>query len=179
MSSNYGIAISGRSGCGNTTVSKLLAKKLGFTLVNYTFRTMAAEMGIEFEELRRLAEQSDEYDRQLDRNQLALAQKNNCVLGSRLAVWLYKDADLKVYLKASPRVRSDRVFKREGGDREVTFRNTEARDAADQARYLRIYDIDTADYSHVDLVINVENYLPDQIANIILCAFNERRSSGS
>ena len=37
------IAISGKSGCGNTTVSSLLAKTLDITLINYTFRQMAAE----------------------------------------------------------------------------------------------------------------------------------------
>lgn len=37
------IAISGRSGCGNTTVSTLLAQKLGVKLINFTFRQLAAE----------------------------------------------------------------------------------------------------------------------------------------
>ena len=35
------IAISGKSGCGNTTVSTLLSEKLGIKLINYTFRTLA------------------------------------------------------------------------------------------------------------------------------------------
>ena len=37
------IAISGKSGCGNTTVSGLLAQKLGIKLINYTFRQLAEE----------------------------------------------------------------------------------------------------------------------------------------
>ena len=37
------IAISGKSGCGNTTVSGLLSEKLGVKLINYTFRQLAAE----------------------------------------------------------------------------------------------------------------------------------------
>ena len=35
------IAVSGKSGCGNTTVSSLLARSLGIKLVNYTFRQLA------------------------------------------------------------------------------------------------------------------------------------------
>ena len=40
------IAISGKSGCGNTTVSTLLSQKLGIKLINYTFRQLAAEKGL-------------------------------------------------------------------------------------------------------------------------------------
>ena len=40
------IAISGKSGCGNTTVSGMLAKTLGVTLINYTFRQLAAGKGM-------------------------------------------------------------------------------------------------------------------------------------
>ena len=36
------IAISGKSGCGNTTVSSLLAERLGVKLFNFTFRQLAA-----------------------------------------------------------------------------------------------------------------------------------------
>ena len=45
------IAVSGKSGCGNSTVSRLLAEKLGLKLINYTFHNMAEEAGIPFEEL--------------------------------------------------------------------------------------------------------------------------------
>nr|MCR5613759.1 cytidylate kinase [Treponema sp.] len=40
------IAISGKSGCGNTTVSTLLSQMLGIKLINYTFRTLAEERGM-------------------------------------------------------------------------------------------------------------------------------------
>ena len=44
------IAVSGKSGCGNSTVSRLLADKLGLKLINYTFHNMAEEAGIPFAE---------------------------------------------------------------------------------------------------------------------------------
>ena len=40
------VAISGKSGCGNTTVSTLLSEKLGVKLINFTFRQLAAEKGM-------------------------------------------------------------------------------------------------------------------------------------
>ena len=45
------IAISGKSGCGNTTVSGLLAQKLGIKLINYTFRQLAEEKGMTLKEV--------------------------------------------------------------------------------------------------------------------------------
>ena len=56
MSSEVRIAVSGKSGCGNTTVSRLLAERLGVRLINYTFHDMAKERGIPFEQLCLLAE---------------------------------------------------------------------------------------------------------------------------
>jgi cytidylate kinase len=35
------IAISGKSGCGNSTVSRIVANRLGLRLVNYTVRALA------------------------------------------------------------------------------------------------------------------------------------------
>ena len=110
------IAISSKSGCGNTTVTTLLSKRLGYPMVNFTFRQMAAERGIDFWDFCKLAEKDFEIDRELDRRQVEMAMKeDNCILGSRLAIWMLKDADLKVYLTASEETRASRVLKREGG----------------------------------------------------------------
>lgn len=80
------IAVSGKSGCGNSTVSRLVAERLGLRLVNYTFHSIANEQGIPFEEVCQLAEEDSSWDRYLDRRQIELAMEQPCVLGSRLAV---------------------------------------------------------------------------------------------
>ena len=114
MLNNIHIAISGRSGCGNTTVSRTLAECLGLHFVNYTFRSIAEEDGLTFEEVTRRAELSDDYDFRIDKTQVKLARKAPSVLGSRLAIWMLKDADLKVFLTASLETRAKRIQKREG-----------------------------------------------------------------
>ena len=141
------IAVSGKSGCGNSTVSRLLAEKLGLKLINYTFHNMAEEAGIPFEEFCRRAENDPSFDYALDDKQLRLAQNGGVVLGSRLAVWLLKDADLKVYLYAPAEIRSGRIHSREGGCPREKAAETEARDARDSARYRRLYNIDNNDYT--------------------------------
>ena len=149
------IVISGKSGCGNTSVSKLVAEKMGLKLINYTFHTMAEERGMSFEEFYKEAQKDSSYDIILDRKQVEMAREGGCVLGSRLAIWLLEDADLKVYLYASLETRAGRVATREGGTLERRKRETEDRDEKDRRRYLSIYGIDNDSYEFADLVLDV------------------------
>ncbi|OQX29709.1 MAG: cytidylate kinase [Spirochaeta sp. LUC14_002_19_P3] len=164
------IAISGWSGCGNTTVSRTLANRLGLNFVNYTFRSIAEEDGITFEEVSRRAEQSDDYDLRVDEKQIKLAREKPAVLGSRLAIWLFEEADLKVFLTAPLETRARRIHLREGGEIDEIMANTKARDECDHNRYLRLYNIDNHDYLKADIVINTEKYKAEKVADIIEAA---------
>ncbi|MCI7807591.1 MAG: AAA family ATPase [Bullifex sp.] len=162
------IAISSKSGCGNTTVTTLLAEKLGYKMVNFTFRQLAAERGVDFWTFCRMAEADDDIDRELDRRQVEMAMaEENCVLGSRLAIWMLEKADLKVYLQATSETRAKRVLKREGGSLEERMAQTEMRDRNDSARYKRIYGIDNSDTSVADLVIDTDDRTPEEIVELI------------
>ena len=161
------IAISGKSGCGNSTVSRMLAERLGVRLINYTFRTMAADHGMTMDQLAAAAEVDDTWDRTLDRTQTEMAAEGSCVLGSRLAVWLLESADLRVYLAARPEVRAERIHAREGGAPAAVLRATNARDARDRKRYRRLYAIDIDRHEFVDLHIDTERLHPDQIVAMI------------
>ncbi|MCX8014017.1 MAG: cytidylate kinase family protein [Rectinema sp.] len=165
------IAISGKSGCGNTTVSRLVASALGYTHINYTFRAMAAEMGVPLEQLLAQAQHDFSLDRHLDTYQAALARSGNTVIGSRLAMWMIPEADLKVYLKASEEVRAARIHAREGGDRVAIERFTRERDARDRARYLTLYQIDIDDVRQAHLVIDTEKWSAEDVAMLIVDAF--------
>lgn len=163
------IAISGKSGCGNTTVSTLVAQQLNYKLINFTFRNLAKEKEIEFWQFCKMAEADDSIDRELDDRQVKMAlAEDNCVLGSRLAIWMLETADLKVYLFASADERASRVFKREGGDLQKRLEETQMRDKNDTNRYKRIYSIDNDDFGFVDLIINTDNKQPEEVAKIIV-----------
>jgi cytidylate kinase len=168
MSNELRVAISGKSGCGNSTVSRLVAERLDLRLINYTFRNIAADMGITFEEVCRRAEEDYSFDRELDRKQVEMAMEGSCVLGSRLAVWMLKEADMKVYLFASPPIRAERIRKREGGRFEEVFREMEERDARDSKRYKKIYGIDNDSYDFVDLIVDTDSLSPEEIAERIV-----------
>ena len=171
MKSDIKIAISGMSGCGNTTISKMVADRLGLQFINFTFRSLAAEKGISLKEVLKLAAKDDSWDREVDSRQVRLARESGgCVLGSRLAIWMLEEADLKVYLKARAETRAARIVKREGGSLEEVAAFTAERDRQDNSRYKRIYNIDNFDYQIADVIIDTDDLHPDKIAQIIIDA---------
>ncbi|MDR0301105.1 MAG: cytidylate kinase family protein [Treponema sp.] len=169
MKKDIKIAISGKSGCGNTTVSKIVADALNLRFVNFTFRSLAQERALDFKKVLELAATDESWDREVDTRQVALAREGGgCVLGSRLAIWMLEEADVKVYLKAGEKIRAQRIVNREGGQLDEVAAFTAERDRQDHARYLRLYNIDTDDYSFVDLEIDTDNLNPQQIADLIV-----------
>ena len=175
---NAKIAISGKSGCGNTTVSRIIADALELRFINFTFRNLAQEKGLNLKEVLALAAKDDSWDREVDTRQVELArEEGGCVLGSRLAIWMLPEADLKVFLIARPETRAKRIQAREGGDIDDIADFTAARDRQDRERYMRIYKIDNNEYSFVDLVIDTDELNPVEIAEIIISEIKKKLSS--
>jgi cytidylate kinase len=169
------IAISGKSGCGNSTVSKGLAEALGYRFVNYTFHTMADELGVAFERMLEMASRDPSYDRKLDERQVRLAREGDCVIGSRLAVWLLAGEAFTVYLEAEADVRAMRIWNREGNDLEYLKAFTRERDKSDHERFLKLYGIDNDDYSFCNLIVDAAGLTPLQIIDEIKSiAFGDR-----
>jgi len=171
MKKDIKIAVSGKSGCGNTTISKIVANRLGLRFVNFTFRSLAQETGISLRDILDMASKDDSWDKEVDSRQLELAHAGGgCILGSRLAIWMLKDADLKVYLRAEANTRAARILKREGESIESVASFTAERDRQDHNRYLRIYNLDNDDYAFADIIIDTDNLGPEEIAEIIIDA---------
>jgi cytidylate kinase len=169
------IAISGKSGCGNTTVSRLLADTLGIRLINFTFRSLAQEKGLSLEEILPLAAKDDSWDREVDTRQVEMARENSgCVLGSRLAIWMLPEADLKIFLTASPEIRAKRIQGRDGESLKDVAEFTASRDKQDHERYLRIYNINNDDFSIADIVIDTGDIDPPEIVKLIMVELNKK-----
>ena len=172
------IAISGKSGCGNSTVSRLVADRLGLRLVNYTFKDLAREKGLTFEEICRMAELDPQYDLTIDRMQVRLAEQGRCVLGSRLAIWLLRDTAFTVYLRAPLEVRAGRIARRESTDPDLTLVVTEERDRRDRDRYMRLYGYDTDRFSFAALVVDTASLSQEEVAEEIVAHAAEMPGAG-
>jgi len=171
------VAISGKSGCGNTTVSRLVAERLGLRMVNYTFKNLARERGVTFEDICILAETDPQYDLTIDRMQVKLAEEGQCVLGSRLAIWLLREIAFTVYLRAPLDVRAGRIAQREGKDLATALRETEARDMRDHDRYSRLYGYDVNNYEFAALVVEADKLSQDDVAREIVEHAHEFRGA--
>lgn len=162
------IAISGKSGCGNTTISTMLSSVLGIKLINYTFRQLAKEKGLTLAEVIENAKTDDSYDIAVDTKQVELAKKESCVLGSRLAIWMLKEADIKIYLLASDELRAKRILNREGGDLQKIKDFTAMRDSEDSKRYIKLYGIDNNKFDFADIKVDTACNVPEEIVEKIL-----------
>ena len=174
MKENIKIAISGMSGCGNTTISRIVAERLGLKFINFTFRSLAEERGISLKEVLDLSAKDDSWDREVDSRQVQLARTGEgCVIGSRLAIWMLNEADLKIYLRASAKTRAERIVRREGGNLKAVAEFTAERDRQDNSRYIRIHNIDNYDYQFAHLIIDTDKLDPEGIVQIIIDAANK------
>ena len=166
------IAISSLSGCGNTTATMNVGRTLDLKVVNYTFRDLAADIGVSFEEIHERSQQNRTFDYLTDLNQIRLSLQPKVVVGSRLAAWLV-NADLRVWLQASLEERAKRIFRREVGKAltyESVLYRTLQRDEQNRKRYLQLYGIDSNDRSDFDIIINTEKLTAEQVSSLIIAA---------
>jgi len=144
------IAISGLTGCGNSTASTLVSHSLKLKKFNYTFHNLAEDLGMPFDRLHEFAEKNPKYDYLLDKKQIEFALKEtDCVVGTRLAVFLGEIAprlklkkprfDLKVWLKAPLHVRAKRLAERDSRSFEQAVREVVYRDDSNKKRYWALY----------------------------------------
>ncbi len=167
------VAISGDSGCGNTTATNNVGNALKLKIVNYTFRDLARDLNLNFEQIHKEATTNLIFDYLTDftliRNSLA---NKDIVIGTRLAAWLM-DAELRIWLHAPLEARAGRISLREsekGSSYEQILYKTLKRDEQNRKRYLRLYGLDIDDHNDFDITINTEKLTAHQVSNLIVSA---------
>lgn len=166
------IAISGQSGCGNTTATTNVGKALNLTVTNYTFRELAKDLEIDFDTLHNEAPSNSIYDYLTDLKLIRSALHNDVVVGSRLAAWLM-NAELHIWLHAPLDTRAARICKRESernSSYEAVLYKTMLRDRQNHVRYLQLYGVDIQDHSDFDITINTELLSAEQVSSLIVAA---------
>jgi cytidylate kinase len=167
------IAISGYSGCGNTTATKNVGDALKLKVVNYTFRDLAKDLGLNFDFIQAQAETNLVYDYLTDLVQIRQALiHDDIIIGTRLAAWLI-EAELRIWLHAPLEARASRISLREssqGITYEHTLYKTLKRDEYNRKRYLRLYGINIEDHSDFDIIINTDQLSASQVSGLIVAA---------
>ncbi len=172
------ITISGLPGSGTTTVAKLLSKELSMELISAgeMFRQIANEKRLKLEQFSKLAENNDDFDRQIDEKQGEEAMKReNVIVEGRLSGFFVPDADLKIWLEAPVEVRARRIAGREGTAYEEALFTMKNRERSEHKRYEKYYGINLDNLSIYDLIIDSSGWSESDIVEMIKVAVKNKR----
>ena len=151
------ITISGLHGTGKSTYAKAIASSLNFRYISAGsfFRQIAEERGLTLLELSEKAELDDSIDDLIDKRTRIEAEKGSVILDGLLAGWIAREyADLKIFLKASNKVRICRIAKREEISYKLAEKKTLERESIERNRFMKKYGFDILDLSIYDYVLN-------------------------
>ena len=156
---------------------ELLARRTGFRYINAgsIFRQMAEEEGLSLSEFGRRAESDARIDRELDTRLVreAREEEGGVILEGRVTGWMavrHQLRALKVWLEADIAARARRVAKREGQSPKQALVAIQQRERSEGVRYSAHHEIDIADLSLYDLVIDSAENTPTELADLILAA---------
>ena len=145
---------------GKGTVSKLLAKELGYEIVSIgdMKRKLAAEMWINIIEFNKMwddPEKSAEFDLKYEEYQKNLKLTDNIILDSRLGFYAQPKA-FKILLDVDEEVAGERIFKAET---EYIYGE------------LSEYNVDLWNPNNYNLVIDTSDRTPEEVLQIVLDEF--------
>jgi cytidylate kinase len=138
------------------------------------FRAIAKEKSLPLGQFNELAENSDDFDREIDEKQGEEAMKmENVIVEGRLSGFFVLAADLKIWLKAPLEIRAQRVAGREGIAYEEALAAMKSREQSEHKRYEQYYGINLDNLSIYDLVIDSSKWSENEIVKMILVAVED------
>jgi cytidylate kinase len=169
------ITVSGFHGSGRSTHAKKLAEAYGLRYVSSgtIFRQMADERGIGLEDMSKLTEEDPELDRLIDQRAMEESKKGGVVIDATLSGWMADDPDIRIFLKTPLEARIRRIAERESISHEEAEKETRVREESERERFLDYYDIDIADLSIYDVILNTDLYEPEGTARILKSVVEE------
>jgi predicted cytidylate kinase len=177
MTLGRSVVINGDLGSGKTTVSVLLAERLGLRRVSIGdfYRELAAQRGLSALQLNRHSELDDKIDAYIDQIQRDIVKSGEqLIVDSRLAWHFFTDA-LKVHLITEPTVAARRVLSRPTDVENYTSleearSQLASRNESERVRFLTKYGVDKTRLHNYDLVCDSTRATPEEVlATIIEC----------
>jgi cytidylate kinase len=182
------ITIAGAPGSGKSSTAKIVAQKLGYEHFSSgdMFRKMAAEKGLSVEEINEAAEEQKSIDQKVDELLVGIGkEKDKVVIDSRTAFHWIPDS-FKVFLDLDSQIAAERTFaqiQKEGrasqaaSSVEEVRANTIRRTTSEHKRYQSLYNLDVTDKKSFDLVVDTQTNNLEQVAAIVVAAYETWVSS--
>lgn len=168
------ITITGRTGSGKTTISKLIRDKLGYERYStgeYQ-REIALKMGVNMVEMNEIMNDNLSYDHMIDSTVERVSREradDNIIFDSRMA-WHFAVKSFKIFVSIDPVVAGKRVFDDPRSEEPYTSveeatRQLVVRSDAENLRFRTIYGVDNYDYANYDLILDttyaaIDDYIP-------------------
>ena len=167
------LAISGQCSSGKSTLSTLLAKKLGWNYVNVgdEFKRLAAEQGLPIENFGLIPEK---ILRAIDiQNEERIKTERNVIWDGRLTCYLARKCEnvFKVYCTVNLEIRAQRTATRNHISFSEAKQRILARDEEENEVFRRLYDISELQYMKwINLIIDTSFDSPETLALKVLKA---------
>ena len=178
------ITLAGKPGSGKSSAAKGIAKALGYerTSVGDFMRELAQQRGVSITELNVMAVTDESIDKELDAANIALNDRSELVVDGRLSYHFVPDS-FKVFLDLDLSISAERIFNDQTADRHASGEVVasakelqqllEKRLSAERIRYKEWYNVETADLSAFDLLIDTSKYPLDTVVDIIVTDYKK------
>ncbi len=177
------ITVSGLPGAGKTTLTRMIAERLGYK--HYSIGDLRGEMArrenMTIDEFNKKGESDFSTDHPVDEYQKRLGEEeDDFVIDGRLSFYFIPNA-IKVFLKVDPLTGAKRIF-RDASNRsdekryesvEEVLSAVEKRMESDRKRYMKYYGIDPFNEEHYDIVIDTTEMTPEEAVDEVMEGINE------
>ena len=165
------IVMSGDIGSGKSSVAAELKQLTGFDIIGTGTiqRAIAAKRGLTTLELNKISQTDRSIDDEIDSYVVETGKtQDRLILDSRLA-WHFIPTAFKVFLAVDPVVGAERVFNAARNDEnnpslEATLANNLKRQAIEDLRFQKLYNVNFRKYGNYDLIIDTSYASPAAIA---------------
>jgi cytidylate kinase len=174
------ICICGLAGSGKSTVAKRLAQKYGLKYYSGgdALKALAKEEGHKLIEkgwwetrdgmcFLEKRGKSFKFDKVVDKKLLELSQQGNVVLDSWTMPWLLKKG-FKIWLKASPKKRAERIAKRDRISVKEASKALRSKEERTKAIYKKLYGFSLGeDFKPFHLILDTDNLKAEEVFHVI------------
>ncbi len=173
------IVMSGDIGSGKSSVATALKQITGYDIIGTGTiqRTIAKRRGVTTLELNKISQTDRSIDDEIDSYVVEIGKtQDHLILDSRLA-WHFIPTAFKVFLSVDPVVGAERVFNASRNDEnnpslEATLENNLKRQAIEDQRFHKLYNVNFRKYGNYDLIIDTSFTSPEAIARKIKDCFD-------
>lgn len=171
---SYKIIISGHVGSGKTTISKLLAEKIGATFFSAGeyIRNLAIENNMQLQNFMNYIEVDSNYDFELHNNFLKYSEELSSYVFDYRIGFVFEPKPFSIFLIVSDSIGQGRIFERDNIEfQENSFYsnfNKINRNDKLRQRFIKVFGVDFCDLSKYDLVINTDHLNTNEILELIM-----------